>query len=119
MPRGVKRGPVEGEAEVVVRAAASPSHTTLLDDSPSQPISYHLLDHGYGATPKNQIRREAPTAPPKTSEVSLSPYTFIKISVPARFQRIQISCELLSSQLIKIEIILRERLDLIFKAILS
>ncbi|XP_026726407.1 transcription factor E2F2-like [Trichoplusia ni] len=68
MPRGVKRGPVEGEAEVVVRAAASPSHTTLLDDSPSQPISYHLLDHGYGATPKHQIRREAPTAPPKTSE---------------------------------------------------
>lgn len=70
MPRGVKRGPVEGEAEVVVRAAASPSHTTLLDDSPSQPISYHLLDHGYGATPQHQIRREAPTAPPKTSEVS-------------------------------------------------
>ncbi|XP_075981481.1 E2F transcription factor 1 [Anticarsia gemmatalis] len=68
MPRGVKRGPAEGEAEVVVRAAASPSHTTLLDDSPSQPISYHLLDHGYGATPQHQIRREAPTAPPKTSE---------------------------------------------------
>lgn len=72
MPRGVKRGTAEGEAEVVVRAGASPSHTTLLDDSPSQPISYHLLDHGYGATPKHQIRREAPTAPPKTSEVSLS-----------------------------------------------
>ncbi|KAF9415279.1 hypothetical protein HW555_007028, partial [Spodoptera exigua] len=35
---------------------------------PSQPISYHLLDHGYGATPQHQIRREAPTAPPKTSE---------------------------------------------------
>ncbi|KAJ8734996.1 hypothetical protein PYW08_014246 [Mythimna loreyi] len=68
MPRGVKRGPAEGEAEVVVRAAVSPSHTTLLDDSPSQPISYHLLDHGYGATPQHQIRREAPTAPPKTSE---------------------------------------------------
>ncbi|CAB3220991.1 unnamed protein product [Arctia plantaginis] len=68
MPRGVKRGPAEGEAEVVVRALASPSHTTLLDDSPSQPISYHLLDHGYGATPQHQIRREAPTAPPKTSE---------------------------------------------------
>ncbi|CAH1643243.1 unnamed protein product [Spodoptera littoralis] len=68
MPRGVKRGPAEGEAEVVVRATASPSHTTLLDDSPSQPISYHLLDHGYGATPQHQIRREAPTAPPKTSE---------------------------------------------------
>lgn len=70
MPRGVKRGPVEGEAEVVVRVGASPSQTTLLDDSPSQPISYHLLDHGYGATPQHQIRREAPTAPPKTSEVS-------------------------------------------------
>ncbi|XP_032522544.2 transcription factor E2F2 [Danaus plexippus] len=68
MPRGVKRGAVEGEAEVVVRVGASPSHTTLLDDSPSQPISYHLLDHGYGATPQHQIRREAPTAPPKTSE---------------------------------------------------
>ncbi|PZC87293.1 hypothetical protein B5X24_HaOG201529 [Helicoverpa armigera] len=68
MPRGVKRGPAEGEAEVVVRATSSPSHTTLLDDSPSQPISYHLLDHGYGATPQHQIRREAPTAPPKTSE---------------------------------------------------
>ncbi|KAL0803406.1 hypothetical protein ABMA28_017359 [Loxostege sticticalis] len=68
MPRGVKRGPAEGEAEVVVRAGASPSHTTLLDDSPSQPISYHLLDHGYGATPQHQIRREAPSAPPKTSE---------------------------------------------------
>ncbi|XP_060810280.1 transcription factor E2F6 [Amyelois transitella] len=68
MPRGVKRGPVEGEAEVVVRAGASPSKTTLLDDSPSQPISYHLLDHGYGATPQHQIRREAPSAPPKTSE---------------------------------------------------
>ncbi|XP_064076837.1 transcription factor E2F2 [Vanessa tameamea] len=68
MPRGVKRGPAEGEAEVVVRVGASPSHTTLLDDSPSQPISYHLLDHGYGATPQHQIRREAPTAPPKTSE---------------------------------------------------
>ncbi|XP_045453961.1 transcription factor E2F2 [Melitaea cinxia] len=68
MPRGVKRGPVEGEAEVVVRVGASPSQTTLLDDSPSQPISYHLLDHGYGATPQHQIRREAPTAPPKTSE---------------------------------------------------
>lgn len=71
MPRGVKRGPAEGEAEVVVRAGASPSHTTLLDDSPSQPISYHLLDHGYGATPQHQIRREAPSAPPKTSEVRL------------------------------------------------
>jgi hypothetical protein len=70
MPRGVKRGPVEGEAEVVVRAGASPSQTKLLDDSPSQPISYHLLDHGYGATPQHQIRREAPSAPPKTSEVS-------------------------------------------------
>ncbi|CAH2099582.1 unnamed protein product [Euphydryas editha] len=68
MPRGVKRAPVEGEAEVVVRVGASPSQTTLLDDSPSQPISYHLLDHGYGATPQHQIRREAPTAPPKTSE---------------------------------------------------
>lgn len=68
MPRGVKRGSAEGEAEVVVCATASPSHTTLLDDSPSQPISYHLLDHGYGATPQHQIRREAPTAPPKTSE---------------------------------------------------
>ncbi|CAH0747117.1 unnamed protein product [Diatraea saccharalis] len=68
MPRGVKRGPVEGEAEVVVRAGASPSQTKLLDDSPSQPISYHLLDHGYGATPQHQIRREAPSAPPKTSE---------------------------------------------------
>ncbi|XP_072935645.1 transcription factor E2F2 [Epargyreus clarus] len=68
MPRGVKRGPAEGEAEVVVRVGASPSHTTLLDDSPSQPISYHLLDHGYGATPQHQIRREAPSAPPKTSE---------------------------------------------------
>ncbi|CAG5036375.1 unnamed protein product [Parnassius apollo] len=68
MPRGVKRGQAEGEAEVVVRVGASPSHTTLLDDSPSQPISYHLLDHGYGATPQHQIRREAPSAPPKTSE---------------------------------------------------
>ncbi|KAM3958295.1 transcription factor E2F5-like [Aphomia sociella] len=68
MPRGVKRGPAEGEAEVVVRAGASPSKTTLLDDSPSQPISYHLLDHGYGATPQHQIRREAPSTPPKTSE---------------------------------------------------
>ncbi|XP_045505776.1 transcription factor E2F2 isoform X1 [Colias croceus] len=68
MPRGVKRGQAEGEAEVVVRVGASPSQTTLLDDSPSQPISYHLLDHGYGATPQHQIRREAPTAPPKTSE---------------------------------------------------
>ncbi|XP_053601772.1 transcription factor E2F2 [Plodia interpunctella] len=68
MPRGVKRGPAEGEAEVVVRAGASPSKTTLLDDSPNQPISYHLLDHGYGATPQHQIRREAPSAPPKTSE---------------------------------------------------
>ncbi|XP_039765387.1 transcription factor E2F2 isoform X1 [Pararge aegeria] len=68
MPRGVKRGPAEGEAEVVVRVTASPSHTTLLEDSPSQPISYHLLDHGYGATPQHQIRREAPSAPPKTSE---------------------------------------------------
>ncbi|XP_068628275.1 transcription factor E2F4 [Battus philenor] len=68
MPRGVKRGQAEGEAEVVVRVGASPSHTTLLDDSPNQPISYHLLDHGYGATPQHQIRREAPTAPPKTSE---------------------------------------------------
>ncbi|XP_034840974.1 transcription factor E2F2 [Maniola hyperantus] len=68
MPRGVKRGPAEGEAEVVVRVTASPSHTTLLDDSPSQPISYHLLDHGYGATPQHQIRREALSAPPKTSE---------------------------------------------------
>ncbi|KAJ8733820.1 hypothetical protein PYW07_014371 [Mythimna separata] len=37
-------------------------------EGPSQPISYHLLDHGYGATPQHQIRREAPTAPPKTSE---------------------------------------------------
>lgn len=70
MPRGVKRGSAEGEAEVVVRAGESPSQTTLLENSPSQPISYHLLDHGYGATPKHQIRREAPTAPPKTSEVS-------------------------------------------------
>lgn len=73
MPRGVKRGLAEGEAEVVVRAGpgASPSlTTTLLDDSPSQPISYHLLDHGYGATPQHQIRREALSAPPKTSEVS-------------------------------------------------
>lgn len=79
MPRGVKRGPAEGEAEVVVRATASPSHTTLLDDSPSQPISYHLLDHGYGATPQHQIRREAPTAPPKTSEVSfLEMFVFIQ-----------------------------------------
>nr|AWK27026.1 E2F1 isoform X1 [Bombyx mori] len=68
MPRGVKRGSAEGEAEVVVRAGESPSQTTLLENSPSQPISYHLLDHGYGATPKHQIRREAPTAPPKTSE---------------------------------------------------
>ncbi|XP_047520862.1 transcription factor E2F5 [Pieris napi] len=68
MPRGVKRGQAEGEAEVVVRVGASPSQTTLLDDSPSQPISYHLLDHGYGATPQHQIRREAPSAPPKTSE---------------------------------------------------
>ncbi|XP_014354808.1 transcription factor E2F4 [Papilio machaon] len=68
MPRGVKRGQAEGEAEVVVRVGASPSHTTLLEDSPSQPISYHLLDHGYGATPQHQIRREAPSAPPKTSE---------------------------------------------------
>ncbi|KAL4705648.1 hypothetical protein ACJJTC_011210 [Scirpophaga incertulas] len=68
MPRGVKRGPGEGEIEVVVRAGASPSQTKLLDDSPSQPISYHLLDHGYGATPQHQIRREALTAPPKTSE---------------------------------------------------
>lgn len=72
MPRGVKRGPAEGEAELVVRAGASPSPTTLLDDSPSQPITYHLLDHGYGATPQHQIRREALTAPPKTSEVSLT-----------------------------------------------
>ncbi|VVC90720.1 unnamed protein product, partial [Leptidea sinapis] len=68
MPRGVKRGQAEGEAEVVVRVGASPSQTTFLDDSPNQPISYHLLDHGYGATPQHQIRREAPTAPPKTSE---------------------------------------------------
>ncbi|KOB71051.1 Uncharacterized protein OBRU01_14874, partial [Operophtera brumata] len=68
MPRGVKRGQAEGEAELVVRAGASPAHTTLLDDSPSQPITYHLLDHGYGATPQHQIRREALTAPPKTSE---------------------------------------------------
>lgn len=72
MPRGVKRGSAEGEADValVVRAGASPAQTTLLDDSPSQPISYHLLDHGYGATPQHQIRREALSAPPKTSEVS-------------------------------------------------
>ncbi|XP_061709340.1 transcription factor E2F2 isoform X2 [Cydia pomonella] len=68
MPRGVKRGSAEGEGEVVVRVGASPSQTTLLDDSPGQPISYHLLDHGYGATPQHQIRREAPSAPPKTSE---------------------------------------------------
>ncbi|CAK1548662.1 unnamed protein product [Leptosia nina] len=68
MPRGVKRGQAEGEAEVVVRVGASPSQTTLLEDSPSQPISYHLLDHGYGATPQHQIRREVLTAPPKTSE---------------------------------------------------
>ncbi|CAG9107194.1 unnamed protein product [Plutella xylostella] len=70
MPRGVKRGSAEGEADValVVRAGASPAQTTLLDDSPSQPISYHLLDHGYGATPQHQIRREALSAPPKTSE---------------------------------------------------
>lgn len=72
MPRGVKRGPAEGESEVVVRVTASPAHTTLLEDSP-QPISYHLLDHGYGATPQHQIRREAPSAPPKTSEVSSAP----------------------------------------------
>lgn len=69
MPRGVKRGPVESEA-VVVRAGASPAQTTLLADSPGQPVSYHLLDHGYGATPQHQIRREALSAPPKTSEVS-------------------------------------------------
>ncbi|XP_026323414.1 transcription factor E2F2 [Hyposmocoma kahamanoa] len=67
MPRGVKRGPVESEA-VVVRAGASPAQTTLLADSPGQPVSYHLLDHGYGATPQHQIRREAPSVPPKTSE---------------------------------------------------
>lgn len=77
MPRGVKREPVEGEAELVVRAGESPSHTTLLDDSPSQPITYHLLDHGYGATPQHQIRREALTAPPKTSEVSFNKFSLI------------------------------------------
>lgn len=75
MPRGVKRGPVESEA-VVVRAGASPAQTTLLDDSPSQPISYHLLDHGYGATPQHQIRREALSAPPKTSEVRYKQYNY-------------------------------------------
>ncbi|XP_026466466.1 transcription factor E2F2-like isoform X2 [Ctenocephalides felis] len=37
--------------------------------SPQQTtVSYHLVDHGYGATPQHQIMRDIPVAPPKTTE---------------------------------------------------
>lgn len=37
--------------------------------SPQETVGYHLVDHGYGATPQHQIMREIPAAPPKTTEV--------------------------------------------------
>lgn len=68
MPRGVKRECAEGEVEYARSGSSASPCITLLEGSPSLIVNYHLLDHGYGATPQHQIRREAPTEPPRNSE---------------------------------------------------
>lgn len=53
----------------------SQTGSELVDDeeSPSRnSVGYHLVDHEYGVTPKNQIIHGDPVEPPRSTHVSIS-----------------------------------------------
>lgn len=89
MPRGIKRtAPVDvSRRECKQSASAACNGVTKLseyyrdsldsrllidEESPTRnAVGYHLVDHEYGVTPKNQIIHGDPVEPPRSTHVSI------------------------------------------------